>query len=161
MNKLLNDIFQNQTLTGLTLSKCVDPTILRTTGRLVKLKDQVFLALETFLSDGKAIHKNIPVADAAVALLTLVPDQYKQLNLRTTGGDCEIKVSKKGKITMLNRIRQDGVQTADLSHNREKYIRAAIESAFAQDYEGEMEYIFSDDCSTDRTFEIIQECVAA
>ena len=32
-----------------------------------------------------------------------------------------------------------------LSHNREKYIRGAIESAFAQDYEGELEYIFSDD----------------
>lgn len=47
-----------------------------------------------------------------------------------------------------------------LSHNREKYIRTAIESAFAQDYEGELEYIFSDDCSTDRTFEIIKECVA-
>ncbi|MCQ2370702.1 MAG: glycosyltransferase [Akkermansia sp.] len=48
-----------------------------------------------------------------------------------------------------------------LSHNREKYVRAAVESALAQDYEGEMEYIFSDDCSTDRTFEIIKECVAA
>lgn len=48
-----------------------------------------------------------------------------------------------------------------LSHNREKYIRRAIESAFAQDYEGELEYIFSDDCSTDRTFDIIQECVSA
>lgn len=48
-----------------------------------------------------------------------------------------------------------------LSHNREKYIRQAIESAFAQDYEGELEYIFSDDCSTDRTFEIIEECVRA
>ena len=48
-----------------------------------------------------------------------------------------------------------------LSHNREKYIRAAIESAFAQDYDGELEYIFSDDCSTDSTFEIIKECVAA
>ncbi|MBQ0160419.1 MAG: glycosyltransferase family 2 protein [Bacteroidales bacterium] len=48
-----------------------------------------------------------------------------------------------------------------LSHNREKYIRTAIESAFAQDYKGELEYIFSDDCSTDRTFEIIKECVSA
>ena len=48
-----------------------------------------------------------------------------------------------------------------LSHNREKYIRAAVESALAQDYEGELEYIFSDYCSTDRTFEIIKECVAA
>lgn len=48
-----------------------------------------------------------------------------------------------------------------LSHNREKYIRKALESAFAQDYEGELEYIISDDCSTDRTYEIIQECVAS
>lgn len=48
-----------------------------------------------------------------------------------------------------------------LSHNREQYIRQALESAFAQDYEGELEYIISDDCSTDRTFDIIQDCVAA
>lgn len=48
-----------------------------------------------------------------------------------------------------------------LAHNREQYIRTAIESAFAQDYAGELEYIFSDDCSTDRTYEIMKECVAA
>ncbi len=48
-----------------------------------------------------------------------------------------------------------------LSHNREKYIRAAIESAFAQDYAGELEIIISDDCSTDRSYEIIKECAAA
>ena len=48
-----------------------------------------------------------------------------------------------------------------LSHNREQYIRTAVESAFAQDYEGELEYIFSDDCSTDRTYEILKECVDA
>ena len=47
-----------------------------------------------------------------------------------------------------------------LSYNRAKYIRAAIKTAFAQDYEGELEYIFSDDCSTDGTFDIIKECVA-
>ncbi len=47
-----------------------------------------------------------------------------------------------------------------LSYNRAKYIRAAMETAFAQDYEGELEYIFSDDCSTDGTFDIINECVA-
>ena len=52
--------------------------------------------------------------------MMLVPEQYKQLNLRTTGGDCEVKVSKKGKIALLNRIRQESAQTADLSHNREK-----------------------------------------
>ena len=48
-----------------------------------------------------------------------------------------------------------------LAHNREQYIRAAIESALAQDYAGELEYIFSDDCSTDRTYDIMKECVDA
>ena len=120
MDKLLNDIFQNQTLTGLTLSKCEDQTILRTTGRLIKLKDGVYLALESFLSDGKAVHKNIPIRDAAQALLSLIPDQYKQANIRTTGGDCEIKVSKKGKVTVIDRIRKENAAAANLDHNREK-----------------------------------------
>lgn len=120
MNKLLNDIFQNQALTGLTLSKCEDKTILRTTGRLIKLKDGVYLALESFLADGKAVHKNIPIRDAARTLLALIPDQYKQANIRTTGGDCEIKVSKKGKVTVIDRIRKENTAAANLDHNREK-----------------------------------------
>lgn len=48
-----------------------------------------------------------------------------------------------------------------LAYNREQHIRAALESAFAQDYEGELEYIISDDCSTDGTFDVIREMVAA
>lgn len=48
-----------------------------------------------------------------------------------------------------------------LTHNRENYVRSAIQNAFAQDYEGELEYIISDDCSTDDTFDIIRNEVAA
>ena len=120
MKNLLTYIFENQTLTGLTLSKSEDKTILRTTGRLVKLKDGIFLALESFLTDGKAVHKNIPIGDATDALLGLIPDQYKQANFRTTCGDCEIKVSKKGKVTVIDRIRKENAATAALDHNREK-----------------------------------------
>ena len=120
MRELLNYIFENQTLTALTLSKCEDTTILRTTGRLVKLKDGIYLALESFLSDGKAVHKNIPVSGAAEALLKLIPAGYKQANIRTTGGDCEVKVSKKGKVTVIDRIHRDHAQSAPLEHNREK-----------------------------------------
>lgn len=120
MKQLLTDIFENQTLTGLTLSKSDDKTVLRTTGRLVKLKDGVFLALESFLSDGKAVHKNIPIAQASAVLLELIPAQYKQANIRTTGGDCEIKVSKKGKVTIIDRICKEITTIANLDHNREK-----------------------------------------
>ena len=120
MKQLLTHIFEHQTLTGLTLSKSEDKAVLRTTGRLIKLKDGIYLALESFLSDGKAVHKNIPLSQAADALTELIPSQYKQANIRTTGGDCEIKVSKKGKVTMIDRIRKDSTNTANLDHNREK-----------------------------------------
>jgi glycosyltransferase involved in cell wall biosynthesis len=47
---------------------------------------------------------------------------------------------------------------AVFGYNQEKYIREAVESALAQTYEP-MEIILSDDGSTDRTFEIMQELV--
>jgi glycosyltransferase involved in cell wall biosynthesis len=46
------------------------------------------------------------------------------------------------------------------AYNEEKFIREAIESAFAQTY-SPLEIVLSDDGSTDRTFEIMQEMAAA
>ena len=43
-----------------------------------------------------------------------------------------------------------------VSYNHEKFIRQAIESALAQTYRP-IQFIFSDDCSTDRGFEIMRE----
>lgn len=51
------------------------------------------------------------------------------------------------------------VTFALFAFNQEQYIREAIEGAFAQTYEP-LEIILSDDCSTDRTFEIMQEMAA-
>lgn len=48
------------------------------------------------------------------------------------------------------------VTFALFAYNQEKYIREAIEGAFAQTYEP-LEIILSDDFSTDRTFEIMKE----
>ena len=120
MKDILTHIIENRTLVKLTLSKCADSTVLRTTGRLFEQKGTLYLALESFLSDGKAVHKNIPADKAVDALLELIPGQYKQLNLTTTGGDCEVKVSKKGKITVIDRIRRDGARGVVTDHNREK-----------------------------------------
>lgn len=52
------------------------------------------------------------------------------------------------------------VTFALFAYNQEKYIREAVEGAFAQTYQP-LEIILSDDCSTDRTFEIMREMVAA
>lgn len=52
------------------------------------------------------------------------------------------------------------VTFALFAYNQEKYIREAIEGAFSQTYEP-LEIILSDDCSTDRTFEIMQEMASS
>lgn len=46
-----------------------------------------------------------------------------------------------------------------LAYNQEEVIREAVEGAFSQTY-SPLEIILSDDCSKDRTFEIIQEMAA-
>jgi len=48
------------------------------------------------------------------------------------------------------------VTFALLAYNPENYIAEAVEAAFSQTYQP-LEIILSDDCSTDRTFQIIQE----
>ena len=120
MKDILSYVIQSKTLAKLTLSKSADPKILRTTGRLIALKDGIYLALESFLSDGKAVQKNIPAAQAADAVAALIPDQYKQLNITAAGGSCEVKVSQKGKVTVLNHIKKSDSSCACLTHNREK-----------------------------------------
>jgi glycosyltransferase involved in cell wall biosynthesis len=52
------------------------------------------------------------------------------------------------------------VTFALFAYNQEKFIREAVQGAFSQTY-GPMEILLSDDCSTDKTFEIMQEMVAA
>jgi glycosyltransferase involved in cell wall biosynthesis len=48
------------------------------------------------------------------------------------------------------------VSTVVVAYNQEPYIRAAVESALAQTYQP-LQVVLSDDCSPDRTFEIMQE----
>jgi glycosyltransferase involved in cell wall biosynthesis len=51
------------------------------------------------------------------------------------------------------------VTFAVFAYNQERYIRAAVEGAFSQTY-SPLEIILSDDCSTDRTFAIMEEMAA-
>lgn len=120
MNETLSYVIEHRILQKITLSKAVDSNILRTTGRLTEIKGQLYLALETFYSDGKTSQNNIPAKDAASFVSELIPDKYKQMNLTTANGACEVKVSKKGKITILDHIKRENTAQTDLSHNRKK-----------------------------------------
>lgn len=128
MKEVLTYAIRERILTKLTLSKSVDSKILRTTGRLTQIKGRVYLALESFLTDGKAVQKNIPAEEAAEYVASLIPAAYKQANIVTTAGACEIRVSKKDKVTVIDRIKREAAPQAQLEHNRKKqYILPAEE----------------------------------
>ena len=42
------------------------------------------------------------------------------MNIITANGVCEVKVSKKGKVTVIDHIKRDTITQTDLSHNRKK-----------------------------------------
>ena len=120
MKEILSYVINHKILTKITLSKPSNNNILRTAGRLTEIKGQLYLSLETFYTDGKTSQMNLPTKDAVTFIVDLIPADYKQMNLTTTSGMCEVKVSKKGKITILDHIKRDKESTVDLSHNRKK-----------------------------------------
>lgn len=52
------------------------------------------------------------------------------------------------------------VTFALFAYNQEDYVREAVQDAFAQTYEP-LEIILSDDCSSDRTYQIMHEMAVA
>lgn len=120
MKEVLFYVIENQILTKLTLSKPTDEKIIRATGRLTQIKGKIYLTLERFCTDGKAIHQNIPAEEAAQTVARLIPDQFQALNIQTPNGNCEVKVSKKGRVTVLDRIKRSTAAPVALEHNRKK-----------------------------------------
>ncbi len=120
MKETLRYVIENKILQKLTLSKCADMNVLRTTGRLIVMKGKVYLALESYYSDGKVMQKNIPAEDAADTVAERIPADYKQMNIVTANGSCEVKVSRKGKITVIDRIKREKSDAVNLEHNRKK-----------------------------------------
>ena len=120
MKEIIAYTTENKILQKLTLSKCIDKDILRTTGRLAEIKGKLYVALESFYANGKVLQKNIPAEEAPAVLSQLIPLQYKQMNITTTCGNCEVKVSKKDKITLIDHIKRNNLTPVALAHNRQK-----------------------------------------
>ncbi len=120
MENIVSYVIENKILKKLVLSKSVDKNILRITGRLIEIKGEVYLALESFMADGKAIQKNIPESEAVKKIAELVPNEFKQMNIITTMGDCEVKVSKKDKVTVIDKIKKDIVRETKVEKNNKE-----------------------------------------
>ena len=106
----------------LVLSKPTDGGVLRSVVTLFAASDGTpQMQMESFLRDGKAIHKNAPATELVAVVLPLLGDAYKQANLFTTAGEASYMQSKKGKETVLSRIRGTGERAELRAHDKEKH----------------------------------------
>ena len=89
----------------ITFSKCRDSHILRASVTPFARRGEAYIQIETFTDDGKALHRNFAASEAAEVLCEMAERQFRQTNIRTPMGDCEIRFSKKEQCTILNRIK--------------------------------------------------------
>ena len=81
-------------------SKPRDKSVVRMVATLRLIGKKEMLQAEYFMSDNKAIHKNIAFFELYDALLSIIPE-FSQINLITTAGECELKRSKSGKTALI------------------------------------------------------------
>ncbi len=94
------------------LSKPLDPSVSKVTLTLRRIGRDIMLQVETLRTaevaevagKGKPIqasHKNLPLDNDLLAALCELCRGFGQVNLMTSAGDCEYRVSKKGKTALL------------------------------------------------------------
>ena len=116
---------QKQALKKAVFSKPRDLSLLKMVMSVRSIGGKNMLQAEFFHKDNKATHKNISLEDAPAALGELVKD-FSQINLISTVGDCEFKVSKSGKTALIGgnklitALNADGVATVQVSGNNVK-----------------------------------------
>ena len=98
--RLILKAYGLQILKKVVFSKSSDKEIIKCvlSPKLVSGKDA--LQAESFYTDNKARQKNIFSSDMESEILNMI-DAYSQINVITSGGDCEYKVSKSGKATII------------------------------------------------------------
>lgn len=101
-------------------SRFIDTAVLRAEARPIELSGERIFQLTTFMTDGKAIHRNYTLSEMPSAFAALAVEGCRQTNLLAKDGECEIKLSKKGKLFIADRIPKDSEVVAADAHDHEK-----------------------------------------
>ena len=89
---------RTETLKKLVFSRPIDGDIAKASGILCRVGGNVVLQIETLHSDHKATHENLPLSRETENILAARFARFSQVNLLTTGGDCEFRRTKKGPV---------------------------------------------------------------
>ena len=97
--RLILKSVHTETLKKAVFSKPSDKSVKKSVIAPKVISGKVVLQAEIFHTDNKATHENIDAADAS--RIAEYIDGYCQINLLTTAGDCEYKLSSSGKSVVL------------------------------------------------------------
>lgn len=103
-------------------SKSSDNSIIKVVMTLRNIASKDLIQAEYFHSDNKATHKNIQITEAYETLDEIICG-FSQINLITTAGDCEYKLSKSGNSVLLGgdklekALSSDTVKSVEISKN--------------------------------------------
>ncbi len=82
-------------------SKSADKTIIRAVATTLTVGGSPCLQVEYFHTDNKATHKNIPLGTDSASLILPVIEAFSQINVISSAGQCEYKLSSKGKSILI------------------------------------------------------------
>ena len=108
-----------KTLKKLILSRPNEKAVLKTEIKRISDGTGEVIRAETFYADGKARHTIFTASEAPEKITDLFLFGYRQLNLITTGGDAESKISRSGKL-YVSPAPKEGTPVEPESHNKEK-----------------------------------------
>ncbi len=97
-------------------SKSQDKSIKKCTATLKSISGRVVMQFELFHTDNKATHENVEMDDAKRVAEYI--DGYSQINLMTTEGDCEYKLSGLGKSVVIGGGKLEGALFSDKTYAR-------------------------------------------
>ncbi len=113
---------EKQVLKKTVFSKPSDKSIVKMVLTLRDIGSKPVLQAEYFHKDNKATHKNIALFEAKETLLSIA-ESFSQINLISSVGDCEYKLSKSGSSVIIGgdklrrAISSDTVKTVEISKN--------------------------------------------
>ncbi len=106
-------------------SKPADKTLQKSVLTLRESGSKLFLQIEYFHRDNKVTHKNLSLEDTDSLLL--LAEDYGQINLLTSAGECEYRRASSGKTVLLGADKlkralaaEGGEKVAPIANNREK-----------------------------------------
>ncbi len=114
----LNLAIHKQLLKKIIFSRPNDKSVIKEVCRPINIKNISHLQFEKFTADGKAFHKNF-LSEEAIDIIFEKLNDYRQINIITTGGNVEARISSKGKLSVIGSI-GEGVPVPLSSHNRKK-----------------------------------------